>query len=144
MYKSALASVWVCVLVKKRLERGWRKTPNVRKSMAQCSVKRSRSLSFPNASLMGFRGKQRSFLLTSRPCLLSPPSSPSSPAFFLPTSSPLFFLATFLSFSILLLSLPASLSPLPPWLFCSIAKWVLHQWLWNQQTSLNGLANMLF
>lgn len=84
------------------------------RSMAQCSVLHSLSLSlslrlplsFSNTSLMGFWGKQRSFIHLSPSLTCSPPSCPS---FFIS-------LAAFLSFSILLLSLPA------PWLLCSKAK----------------------
>lgn len=118
MYKSVLASVWVCMLAKKRLERGWRKTPNVGKSMAQCSVKRRLSLSlFLSPSLffkclpLGFLRETKEFYLPLSPaCFLLYP--PSSLVFSLPSSS-LFSLATFLSFSILLLFYSPSLLCLP-------------------------------
>lgn len=106
--------------VKKRLERGWRKTPNVRKEhgAVQCKVQ-SLSLRLPlslsNTSLMGFWGKQRSFthLSPSHSSLSSPPV-PSLPLLFLW----LHFCHFIFFYSP---SLPSSFLP-ASWLFCSIAK----------------------
>lgn len=111
----AFACERLCVYahVKKRLERGERKTRNVRAEhgAVQCKVRPLCLLSFSNTSLMGFWWKQRSFIHLS---LL--PSSPSTPQ---PLS--LYFSGWIFINVILLPALLSSLLSLAPWLFCCIA-----------------------
>lgn len=103
--------VGVFAHVKKQLERGWKKTHNVRKEHGalQCAAQAlllSPSLFFKYLP-HEFLRRNKGALFTSLPYSLAHP--PSCPSFFISK-------AAFLSFSILSLSFPS------PWLFCSIAK----------------------
>lgn len=104
-----LVSIWVCMFMwkkKKRLERGWRKTPNVRKEhgAVQCKVQ---SLS-PSPPLFfkylphGFLGETKELYSPLSPSLSFPPPS---------------FLWLHFCHFLFFYSLPPA-----PWLFCSIAK----------------------
>lgn len=122
----SMTHYWVCVRVcaceyahvKKRLERGWRKTHNVRKEhgAVQCKV-RSPCL-FP----LFFKYLPHGFLVETKKALLTSLCSRSTLHPLHPSQPPSLFIWLHFCHFLFFYYSPLSPSSLTPWLFCYIAK----------------------